>query len=319
MGPRTTDGVLLDWGTRLFYPECWRPGEDQTRLPRSAFGAGPSARAVRARIRATVRRTPQVMVKITGASKGMVRLRSHLTYVTKNGKLPALEDDGTQRSGRTEVQGLADEWRVDGSLIPERGWRREALHITFGMPRGTPVPELIAAVEAVLREEFGHHRWAWVYHGHQASPHLHVVVRAEGRELRRLNPRKPDLRRWRERFAHELRARGIEADASSRAARGVLKEPDPRAVSQARKKGRLRRDHARPSRITPEVMRQTMQAWARVHNALAASPTAGDRALAADLKRFLASTEMVQEMEAAQRVRDMAREAPARKGPEIGR
>ena len=37
-----------------------------------------------------------------------------------------------------------------------------------------------------------------VLHDHQANPHVHLSVRAESKNGRRLNPRKTDLQRWRE-------------------------------------------------------------------------------------------------------------------------
>lgn len=52
-----------------------------------------------------------------------------------------------------------------------------------------------------------------VLHTHQANPHVYLAVRAEGRGGKRLNPRKRDLRRWREVFAEKLRGWGIEAEA----------------------------------------------------------------------------------------------------------
>jgi len=59
---RTIDGVLVQWGERLFYP-----GNRiiKTRTPL----LGPldtKARSIRRRTEATVRRAPQVMVKVTG-------------------------------------------------------------------------------------------------------------------------------------------------------------------------------------------------------------------------------------------------------------
>ena len=49
---------------------------------------------------------------------------------------------------------------------------------------------------------------------------MHISVRGEGRDGKRLNPREEDLRRWREIFAERLRGWGIEAEASSQAVRG---------------------------------------------------------------------------------------------------
>ena len=65
------------------------------------------------------------------------------------------------------------------------------------------------------KAELANHRYVMVLHTHQANPHVHISVRAEGRDGSRLNSRKGDLRRWRETFAERLRSRGIEAEASS--------------------------------------------------------------------------------------------------------
>ena len=55
---------------------------------------------------------------------------------------------------------------------------------------------------------------------HQANPHVHLTVKAESKHGKRLNPRKADLRRWREVFAEQLRERGIDAEATRQVARG---------------------------------------------------------------------------------------------------
>jgi type IV secretory pathway VirD2 relaxase len=67
-----------------------------------------------------------------------------------------------------------------------------------------------------------------VLHTHQADPHVHISVGAEGRDGKRLNPRKEALHRWRETFAEKLRDRGIEAEASAQATWGVSR-PSPRS------------------------------------------------------------------------------------------
>ena len=56
---------------------------------------------------------------------------------------------------------------------------------------------------------------AWDNPGHR------LPFQVEGRDGQRLNPRKEDLRRWREVFAERLRARGIEAEATPQSTRGA--------------------------------------------------------------------------------------------------
>ena len=76
------------------------------------------------------------------------------------------------------------------------------------------------AAREFAKAELANHLYVMVLHTHQANPHVHMAVRAEGRDGQRLNPRKQDLRRWREVFAERLRGWGIEAEASSQVTRG---------------------------------------------------------------------------------------------------
>jgi hypothetical protein len=79
----------------------------------------------------------------------------------------------------------------------------------------------LQAARKFVREEFAHqHRYAMALHaeqkdGHGKHPHVHLVVKAEHQfEGLRLNPRKADLQRWRERFADYLTENGCSGDPS---------------------------------------------------------------------------------------------------------
>jgi hypothetical protein len=89
---------------------------------------------------------------------------------------------------------------------------------------------VLQAVKKLAREEFAHqHRYAMALHAeekgkHGMHPHVHLVVKAEHEfEGRRLNPRKADLQRWRERFAEYLTELGVAATATRREDRGFVK------------------------------------------------------------------------------------------------
>jgi len=59
---------------------------------------------------------------------------------------------------------------------------------------------------------------------HGVHPHVHLVVKAEHEyDGSRLNPRKADLQRWRERFAEYLAELGVAATATRREDRGFVK------------------------------------------------------------------------------------------------
>jgi hypothetical protein len=325
MGRPLVDGVLLEWGALLFYPYPHAKPGNSGGSARLVKWRHPTAQTIRRRIEATVHRAPQVMVKITGGSRGMVRLRSHLDYITKNGRLPLMDDAGQSHAGRVEVRELAEDWKFSGSLIPELSDRKEALHISLGMAAGTPAEAVIAAAQEFAAEEFADYDYAWVFHGHQKNPHVHLVVKAEGRHFKRLPTRKPDLHRWREGFARALRHHGIEADATRRLVRGVVRDQELLWLVKAREDGRFvdERQHHGKVTIPASAMYQALEAWGHVHNALAASPDAQDRELACEVKAFLARTPMVQRlagMEKAQQEERAHRQAVSqRPGPELGR
>jgi relaxase-like protein len=275
-----TDQQLEEWGERLLRRR--RPSDG---LP--TFGRL-RASAVRREVRTLVRRAPQVMVKVTGGGRGMGAIKAHMAYISKRGALEVEDQEGERHRGREAVNDLAWEWRYAGSKIPEVSHRREAFNIILSMPRGTEGAVLRAAARDVMREEFKGHRYAMVLHEHQENPHVHVVVRAERSDGRRLNPRKADLHRWRERFASALRSYGIEAAATRQAVRGVIRKPDRLWETVARSEGRLRREREplNEQRLMPE-RNEALKSWLELRHAFSTSSNPADRALAAEIDSFL--------------------------------
>src|SRR5690606_22267819 len=208
---QSVDGVLVQWGERLFYPASRIVKLDAT--PRLGTLKRPSAAMIRQRIAATVvKRAPQVMVKVTGGGRGMGAIAAHFRYICKNGQLRIEDDRGVVREGKEAMHDLLDQWRVSGSLIPETSHRREAFNIMLSMPQGTDAQTVLKAARGFAKRELRDHHYVMVLHEHQANPHVHLSVKAESIDGKRLNPRKTDLHRWRETFAEKLRELGVEAE-----------------------------------------------------------------------------------------------------------
>lgn len=290
------DALLMQHGGELFWPRAITGQEDNAgKLPLpEGRGGGVTPAAVRQRIRLVVSKAPVVMVKLTGSSKSMGAVRTHLRYLTERGEV-LRDDEGREYRNRAEVREFGDHFRYAGPPIPTEHGPRQAFHLAIGMPADTDPAQMVEAVEAFARREFEGHRWAWAYHSHQSQPHVHLIVRAQGWKAQRLDPRKADLHRWRESFAQQLRARGIQADASSRLVRGSLRQTEPAWVVRARKAGKLRQEAALKGRVTTreQTMERVLTAWAHVHAALALSPDAADRALAGEVKAFVKGTPMM--------------------------
>lgn len=298
MGRPVVDGVLLEWGTPLFYPHAKAgqktPG-DKLPLP---GGGRITAAAIRGRIKATVCRTPQAIVKIARGGRGMGAIRQHLRYITRQGELKLTDEQGREHHGLDELGDVAQAWRWAGTTIPQVSHRREALHLTLDAGPGVGEHDLVTAAQEFAQREFGGHRYVWVFHGDQSKPHLHLAVRVEGHNLQRLDPRKADLQRWRESVAQSLRGRGIEVEATRRVTRGVLREAEPIWTARARQAGTLSHEPHAPdyTRIKEGAMHEALTAWGHIHNALQASPDPADQQLARDIKAFLGTTSMVQHL-----------------------
>jgi hypothetical protein len=228
------------------------------------------------------------MVKVTGGGRGMGAIKAHMAYISKRGRLEAEDQEGERHKGREAIGALAWEWRYAGTRIPEVSRRREAFNLVLSMPRGTEGAVVRAAAREFMQEEFQGHRYAMVLHEHQENPHVHVVVRSERDDGRRLNPRKADLHRWRERFAAALRGYGIEAAATRQAVRGVMRRPDRLWEVVARDEGRLQRERAplNGESLMPE-REEALKNWSGLRQALASSRDPEDRTLAEEIERFL--------------------------------
>jgi hypothetical protein len=66
---------------------------------------------IRSRIEATVRRAPQVMVKVTGGGRGMAAIAAHFRYITKNGCLNIEDDRGVVERGKDTVREIERQWQ----------------------------------------------------------------------------------------------------------------------------------------------------------------------------------------------------------------
>ncbi len=283
------DGLLIQWGDRLFYP-----GNRIVKVapqPKSGgSGSRERAAAIRERIAATVLpRAPQVMVKVTGGGRGMQAITAHFRYISKNGRLDIEDERGQTTQGKEAVHELADDWRFGGSLIDDVGHRREAFNLMLSMPRGTDAQYVLRAAREFAQAELADHKYVMVLHDHQANPHVHLSVRAESQHGVRLNPRKADLQRWRETFAEKLRGWGIEAEATRQTSCGQTLSDQPLWRIKAAQDGRLR-SHRTPVKASPTVPispADAAQAWQEIAKALALSPEQSDRELAEAIVRFV--------------------------------
>lgn len=193
---------------------------------------------MRAKLERIIKGAPEVMVKITGRTKSVEHLKSHLEYITRNGELVGETEQRALLAGQVGLKDLQSRWADDAALDNKR--RRDgslSVNIILSMPAGTDAVAVKDAARAFAIETFGdNHDFVFVQHLEDKHPHVHLTVRSLGHDGKRLNPRKADLQVWRERFAGELRLRGIVAEATPRRTRGRVRKADRGAVLALRKR-----------------------------------------------------------------------------------
>ena len=300
------DERLDEWGSRLFNvsrdtpPRPRRSKRTPLGSPKPVSPSGrlgtPQARItyVRQTLQAMVRRSPQVIVKLVRAPKGMKGISNNLTYISRDGLLEIEDQDGQVIKGKEAVADLKTEWRDGGMPIAADSTMRDAFHLVLSMPTSTDPQSVQRAARDFAKREFSGFQYAMVLHTIETDPdpnpspppHVHLTVKAAGLDGIRLNPRKADLQRWREGFAEALREHGIEATTTSRLHRMNHERWTVRHLHEVRDKGetleRLRRTTRRHGRVQ-EVMRN----YEQVMRTLALSDHGEDRQLGADLVRYL--------------------------------
>lgn len=265
-----------------------------------------------AQVERTVRRTPEVMVKVLPkGTNSLQSVKNHIGYIGRRGKVELISDDDEKLQGKGVADRLIADW--DMELEALRGKSELAasntrsspklIHkILFSMPPGTEPRKVLAAVQNFGREEFGlKHRYALALHTDEPHPHVHVLVKAMSEQGERLHIRKETLRRWRLEFARQLRALGVPANATQRHIRG---EAGPRKLDGIYR-ANLRGDSAfvrakvesvavellkGSNRVEPgkrtlvETRRQVESGWRTVADNLAKD---GHQDLAREVQRFV--------------------------------
>lgn len=298
----TTDGQLHEWGSRLFWGRVKGKGGGEggvavAPLAQAMLAMRTSATDVRTQIRDVVAgRGKQVVVKITGGGRGMTAIQAHMRYISRQGKeivggrgeTLEMEDElGRRIKGKDAIKELAEDWRLAGTYIHDDSRRKEAFNIMLSMPEGTP-PEIVQrAARQFAHETFNGHKFVFVLHTDTKSPHVHLTVRAERCDGVRLNPRKEDLQRWRERFAARLQEHGVNALATPARARGVERAAQPLWRQRAPEREVMQRKPVRTGGRHEASMSDAREAWRGIERALSESSRADDQVLAKAVAKYI--------------------------------
>ncbi len=256
------------WGERLFPPPIkgkvarpigMRGGKGRIHIKtmsKPALNDEQRSKRVQTLAKKLVKKSPEVMVKITGSSKSTAKISAHLDYISRNGEVELETEDGMILSDKESIRTIMNEW-ADAGDIPKhenQSSRREAFNIVLSMPANTNRDAVKNAARAFAQEAFNGHEWFMAEHRDEAHPHVHFCVKASDAIGHRLNPRKADLQNWREAFAEKLNEYGIEANATRRQVRGKTYRSKTQAQYHSDKMKRpLKHELVRRAEVAQEI------------------------------------------------------------------
>lgn len=302
-------------------------GTGQFSPPRSA----PRSVNVRAVLARVVRKSPEVVVKVTGRKKGAAHVAAHLDYIGRKGQLAIETRDGEEITDKADVARIAEEWADSASW--RKGTSVAAVSMVFSMPKGTNPETVKQAVRETADRMIGdNHDYLMALHTDTDRPHVHLTVQAEGMNRKRFDPRREDLFKFREGFAEAMRSRGVECEATPRYTRGqgkagvsmaltqmrakimsgVSRQPTEADMKQAREAMMVALGKgAQPAFVakSKERWEQTRQHFETAADLLDKTGNDSDRALAGDVRAFLKERPTIETVpdraleQAAQRVR----------------
>lgn len=199
----------------------------------------------KARVAGIATRKPEVLVKISGFSKGGAHVKANLTYISRHGKLDIENERGELISGRKELHAFADDWMSDINDHRRRKNQRDTMHLVLSMPGSAHALELYAATRHFAEDVFGNHEYVFAMHSDTSNRHCHLIVKCRGFDGKQLHIKRGDPQTWREIFAQHLRAEGVEAEATPRLMRGVTKRAEKQALRHI--------DDPRPKNRPPRI------------------------------------------------------------------
>jgi hypothetical protein len=200
----------------------------------------------------TVRRVPEVLVKVSGGGTSVGAVKAHFRYIGRQ-DFTIETDEGEQLTGKEAASTLIDDWGLDidadeaQSAYNGRPGRKpgKLVHnIVLSMLAGTPPEKVLAASRDFARETFAfQHRYALVLHTNG----------------KRLNIRKATLQGWRREFAWHLRALGVAANATARPVRGEARVHKRDGIFRAHARGTSTHMRERALALAAELLKGEMQ------------------------------------------------------------
>lgn len=200
-------------------------------------------------------KAPEVVVKRTGKQSSGSHALANFTYIARLGwgqdkELELVTNKGQTLTTAEQMQALAKRWEAWHEEDKARRKGPVSYSIVFSMPKGTDAQALKEAALEVARRECPDQGWVLALHNDRDHVHAHLTVQARDQHGERQFFPRARMVEMREAFAEQLRERGIEANATSRRARGKTERDVPAAVvRESDRAARAKEGHVHSARV----------------------------------------------------------------------
>ena len=203
----------------------------------SVFGRGShqqrSANAVAA-ISRTVKKKPEVMVKMTGRQNGQAHVAENFSYIARLGwgedkELELLTSEGKIITNRKEMSALAREWHLHETADITRLRKRaepETVSLVLRIPDGVTSAQMVTIAETFAAKEMAGRECNIKLNMKHDKPHILMSIAGKNVALSYLSVSEEDLTNYRKHLAQELRNIG-----------GTIEEKDVLHIRRARRQG----------------------------------------------------------------------------------
>ena len=219
----------------------------------------------------------QRLANAVGVETKAVHLAVNSPSHGKNGVLFQLGRATTSGRGLTTHDGRPVGGNVDDIKQIARAWERglrshaprDTMHMILSAKAGTDEAALVNAARTFLHQTFANHKFVFALHNDKADNghiHVHAVVAVRSEDGQKMDPRRDDLRQWRQTYAQAAQAEGIKISATTamqRASSQSYGSRDKAIVDAADRPRPTRAERDRAyAQLNPQVVMRSRQRMA---------------------------------------------------------
>ncbi len=185
--------------------------------------------SVREKALGIARGFPEVVIKVESPVrkgvktqlKGFRKLVDAARYISRDGTIALENQDGMMLQGKDEILRELEGWRDLSDIPPDETGPRAATRMVLSLRGAFDRKAFRSACRAWARDVLGEYDWVMCAHEDTATPHVHLILRSRNLYTGlSFGCGLTEFQRMREKFVLHLRSFGIEANATTRRARG---------------------------------------------------------------------------------------------------